>query len=505
MSHLLIVPVLLPLLTGILLILLTGRPLQWLRLISLLSSIALICVCVQLVQVAVTDQIAVYALGNWAPPFGIVLVLDRMSALMLLATSVLAFCSLLYTLPAANKDIGHLHALLHFLLLGVNGAFLTGDIFNLFVFFEILLLASYALLLHGGGRRIKAGLHYVILNLAGSALFLIAVAALYGLTGTLNMADMAVRVSTLDADSVPLAASAGLLLFLVFGLKAAIVPLYFWLPQAYASASAPVAAMFAIMTKIGVYAIIRVYTLMFGDTAGPLAHFIQPWLWPLALITLLLGFIGVLAARTLALQVAYLVIVSVGTLLAGVSINTEAALSATFYYLLHSTWICGALFLLSDLIRLQRGGSADNIIVGPALPQAALLGGLFFVAAISAIGMPPLSGFIGKVLLLRSLTSGWDALWLWLVVLSSSLAVLTALSRSGSTFFWRTEKQIVEAPRADKWSLAATIGLISTSILLTIGGKHAMVYTDALARQVLTPEHYISAVQAHEPASGGQP
>lgn len=506
MSHLLVAPVLLPLLTGVLLILLTGRPLLWLRTLSLVSSGALFAVCVLLWQAAGSDVIEVYALGNWAPPFGIVLVLDRLSALMLLATSVLAFFSLLYTLPSDDKDVGNLHALVHFLLLGVNGAFLTGDIFNLFVFFEILLLASYALLLHGGGaNRTRSGLHYVILNLAGSALFLISVAALYGLTGTLNMADMAVRVSELDADRVPLVGSAGLLLLLVFGLKAAIVPLYFWLPQAYASASAPVAAMFAIMTKVGVYTIIRVYTLIFGEAAGPLAHLVQPWLWPIALITLVLGFIGVLAARTFALQIAYLVIVSVGTLLAGVAINTEAALSATFYYLLHSTWICGALFLLSDLIRQQRGGTADKIIAGPKLPQATLLGSLFFIAALSVIGMPPLSGFIGKALLLKSLTSGIEAIWLWLIILGSSLALLTALSRSGSTFFWRTEARMTDAPPAYTWSLVATIGLIGTSILLTIGGKQTLTYTDALAQQVLTPARYIHAVQTHQPVAGGQP
>src|SRR5690606_35616540 len=166
------------------------------------------------------------------------------------------------------------HGLIHFLLMGINGAFLTGDLFNLFVFFEVLLIASYALLLHGGGAaKIKAGLHYVVLNLVGSSLFLIAAALLYSQTGTLNMADMALKVAAAEPHQIPLIKAAAGLLLVVFGLKAAMVPLYFWLPRAYASAAAPVAALFAIMTKIGVYAIIRVFYLVFGESAGELANF----------------------------------------------------------------------------------------------------------------------------------------------------------------------------------------------------------------------------------------
>lgn len=504
MNHLIIVPVLLPLLTGILLILLTGRRLALIRTVSLLSSAALVFVCAELLVSSMSGQIEVYALGNWAPPFGIVLVLDRLSALMLMLTSVLAFFSLLYAIRNNDGPGDNLHGLVYFLLLGVNGAFLTGDIFNLFVFFEILLLASYALLLHGGGaKRAKFGLHYVVLNLAGSALFLIAVSTLYGLTGTLNMADMALKVARIDPADAPVVATAAMLLLIVFGLKAAIVPLYFWLPRAYAAASAPVAALFAVMTKVGVYTIIRVYPLIFGDMAGPLANVVQPWLWPLALITLALGVIGALAARQLRVQIAYLVIVSVGTLLAGVALNSEAALSATMYYLLHSTWICGALFLLADVIKRQRGASSDKIISGPIMPQATLLGSLFFIAAISVVGLPPLSGFIGKVMLLKAAETGAQSFWLWGVLLGGSLAVIMALSRSGSTFFWRTEERVAETQRADSWELFAIVGLLSSSFALALCGDAVMRFTNALARQIMTPDIYIHAVLTHQIVSGG--
>jgi multicomponent K+:H+ antiporter subunit D len=340
------------------------------------------------------------------------------------------------------------------------------------VFLEILLIASYGLLLHGrGAERARAGLHYVVVNLVGSALFLIAVSALYGVTGTLNMADLSDKVGRLDPVDAPLAATAGVLLLVVFGLKAAIAPLYFWLPRAYAAASAPVAAMFAIMTKVGVYAIVRIFTLVFGDNAGSLANFGWSWLWALALVSLLLGLIGVLAARELRIQIAYLVIVSVGTLLAGIALNSEDALAASFYYLIHSTLICGGLFLLADVILRQRGELLDHITQGPQLRQSALLGSLFFFAAVAVIGVPPLSGFIGKLLLLSAAGATADVAVLWLIMLGGSLICLMALSRSGSTFFWRTEERIEPAAAADKGALLAVIGILACILLLTLAAN----------------------------------
>lgn len=505
MSHLIIMPVLLPLLTGILLLLSSGRNIVLLRCISLLSVTALVVISAALLSSASasTGTVEVYALGNWEPPFGIVLVLDRLSALMVLLTAVLALFSLGYAARGNDLPGDSLHALTHFLLMGLNGAFLTGDIFNLFVFFEVLLLASYGLLLHGGGpERTRAGMHYVILNLAGSSLFLIAVAVLYGLTGTLNMADMAVRVAQLDPGTAPLVATAALLLMVVFSLKAALAPIYFWLPKAYASTSAPVAAMFAIMTKVGVYALIRVYTLVFGDTAGPLANIAWPWLWPAALVTLALAFIGVLAARDLRTQVAYLVVVSVGTLVAGIALHTERALSATLYYLIHSTLVCGALFLVVDLIQRQRGAIADRIEAGPRIRQGALLGGLFFIGAVSVIGLPPLSGFIGKALILKAADSGVQAVWLWTAILASGLASLTALSRSGSTVFWRSQEAAVTTARVDPWATAVAAALLATGPALAIWGNPVLQYTEALAQQLLQPGEYIYAVLSHIPAKG---
>lgn len=506
MSHWIIAPILLPLLSAVVMILLSGRR-GLIRTLSFLSVLTLLAISIFLLVEVSDGEIHLYALGNWLPPFGVLLVLDRLSALMLLVTAVLAFFSIAYAVRGNDAPGDKLHAMVQFLLVGVNGAFLTGDLFNLFVFFEVLLIASYGLLLHGrGAERARAGLHYVVLNLCGSALFLIAVSALYGVTGSLNMADMADKVRQINSADAPLVATAGVLLLVVFGLKAAIAPLYFWLPRAYAAASAPVAAMFAIMTKVGVYTIVRVYTQIFGDDAGNVANLALPWLWPLALVTLALGLLGALAARELRVQIAYLVIVSVGTLLAGVALNTTASLSATFYYLIHSTLICGLLFLLADVILRQRGELLDRITKGPRLRQSALLGALFFVTAIGVVGLPPLSGFIGKLLLLDAAGVHLDSLPLWVIVLAGSLITLMALSRSGSTIFWRTDAHeggITRIPPADKGALLAVIGLLVCILLLTLFAGPVLSYTQALAQQLLEPRAYSEAMRTFRIYQGG--
>ena len=407
MNHSLILPVLLPMFAGSLLLLGAGLSQRFKRCVSLLATLLLLPLSAYLLWLADQGVLQVYAAGNWAAPFGIILLLDRLSALLLVVTAVLGSFALLYAVRGDDQRGRSFHALFQFQLMGINGAFLTGDLFNLFVFFEILLIASYSLLLHGGGvERVRAGLHYVVLNLVGSAFFLLAVGVLYGITGTLNMADMAIRVAAAGPDDAALLGAAGLLLLVVFGLKAAFLPLYFWLPKAYASATAPVAALFAVMTKVGLYSIIRVYTLIFGDEAGTLANMANDWLWPIALLTLALGVIGALAAVSLHGLLAYLVVVSVGTLLAGVAIGTEQALAAALFYLVHSTWVAGGLFLLADLIARQRGVKHTLLVQGAGAAESACARWLFFFGAIAVAGLPPLSGFFGKLLLLRSLEPG---------------------------------------------------------------------------------------------------
>jgi len=309
------------------------------------------------------------------------------------------------------------------------------------------------------------------------------------------MADLAVRVTQVQPEDAPLIGAAAMLLLVVFGLKAAMFPLYFWLPRAYASATAPVAALFAIMTKVGLYSILRVYTLLFGEAAGDLAQLVNDWLWPAALITVALGAIGALAASTLSGLVAYLVVLSVGILLSGIAIGNQAALTAALYYLAHSTWISGALFLMAGILGRMRGPRFGvRLLPGPKLSGGLLLSGIFFIGAISVVGMPPLSGFIGKVLLLGSAGTGAQAGWLYATVLASGLLVLIALSRAGSTLFWRHDPAPTAGEPLDPVRLTAMAMLLLSSPLMVLFAAPLLDYLDATARQLLEPSGYIDSV-----------
>lgn len=497
MNHFLLVPVLLPLICGALLMTASRSPINQVRALSTGSMLLLLLSVGYLWSQANGGQIQVYTLGNWSAPFGIALVLDRLSALLLMVTAVLAVFVTLYAIRGDDQRGGYFHALLQFQLAGINGAFLTGDLFNLFVFFEILLIASYALLLHGlGAARLRAALHYVILNLIGSSLFLIAAGVFYGIAGTLNMADLARFVAAAEGDQLYLLEAAGALLMLVFGLKAAFFPLYFWLPRAYASATAPVAALFAIMTKVGLYAILRFSTLVFGAEAGVASGLGAGVLWLLALITIVLAILGAFAANSLSSLLAYLVLVSVGTLLAGIAIGSEAAIAAMLYYLVHSTWIIAGLFLLADVIAKQRGSLGNGFKVGPRLLNPNLLGATFFLAAIAVSGLPPFSGFFGKVLLLQS-ASGTQVWQLWPVLLGSGLVGVIGLSRAGSLLFWRHKKTLSKEP-LDKVAFLVTALLLLSSPLLVIFAQPVIAYTEAAATQVLNAPSYLSAMQFKE-------
>jgi multicomponent K+:H+ antiporter subunit D len=502
MSHWLVVPVILPALVAGVLILALRHDILLQRVASLASTAACLAVAIGLLVQAADGTVGVYELGNWPAPFGIVLVQDRLSTLMVALTGLLAVLVLLYAINGWDRRGRHFHALFQFQLMGLNGAFLTGDLFNLFVWFEVLLLASYGLMLHGSGAaRLKAGTHYVIINLTGSTLFLVAVGLIYGVTGTLNMADLAVKVPEVPAADQALLHTGGVLLLLVFGVKAALVPLHFWLPSTYSATSPPVAALFAIMTKVGGYSIIRVYTLVFGAEAGDAAWLAAPWLLPLALITLALGMVGVLAARSLRWLVAFAVIGSMGTALVGVAVFAERAMAGALYYVLHSTLIAAALFLLAELIAERRGQDGDRLELKPMPAQADLMAGLYFAAAIAMAGMPPLSGFIGKLLILDGVRDSGSAPVIWATILGTSLLVIVGFARAGSLVFWKsrtvpaTRESTELAGRAFAvLPVVVVAGLLAGTAALTAMAGPVMTYLDATAAQLFQPDGYIAAV-----------
>ena len=499
MSHWIIAPIVLPALLAPFIVLAARYHIGIQRALSLAGVVALVALASALAWQASDGTITLYQLGDWAAPFGIVLVADALSTLMVLLTSVLALFVLLYAVGSGWDNRGrHFHALFQFQLMGIIGAFLTGDLFNLFVFFEVLLIASYGLMIHAGGNaRMRAGVQYVLFNLIGSTLFLFALGAIYAETGTLNMADLAQRVTLISPEETVGIRVAAVLLLLVFAIKAALVPLHFWLPSSYAEAPAPVAALFAIMTKVGAYAIIRVYTLIFPPELAATQGLHDLWLLPAALVSVAIGMMGVLAAKKLDRLVAFAVIGSMGMVMVTISLFTPEGIAAALYYIIHSTLAGAALFLIADLVRTGRGSL--DLTAQPPMAGAALTAALFFVGAIAMAGLPPLSGFLGKLLVLNASFSAPQAAWIWGVVLVSSLVSILGFARAGSLLFWKAKSLPLgegETPNAPPQALSyvAVGGLIALLAAHTVFAGEMHGYTSKIAGQLFDPAPYMQRV-----------
>jgi multicomponent K+:H+ antiporter subunit D len=497
MSQWIVAPVLLPaVVAGVLMLAGGAVSLRTQRLVGLLASAALLAVALLLLEVAGAGTHQVYALGGWRPPFGIVLVLDRLAAVMLVLAAALGLCALIAAAATGADAQGRFfHPLFQFQLMGLNGAFMTGDLFNLFVFFEVLLIASYCLLLTGNTpERLRAGLHYVVVNLVGSAVFLIAVGVLYAMTGTLNLADLALKVPQLAPQERLLVQSAALLLLTVFGLKAALFPLFLWLPPAYAAASPPVAALFAIMTKVGIYSILRVYVTVFGPAAGEAAPELASWILPAGLITMAWGALGALASRRFGALAAHLTLLSAGTILAVAALTTVAAVGAALYYLVQSTLATALLFLVGGAMAQRRGAMADRLQrAGPAQP--AFLAILFLLAAMTVVGLPPLSGFLAKAMLLQASLDSAQSVAIWSVLLAASLVAMIALVRAGLTLVWAVRPTPDAAPAGWR-ELAAPVLLTAGILALTVTAEPVKRFLDATAAQLGDVQAYTGTVLA---------
>ncbi len=499
MTHWIVAPIILPALLAPFIVLAARYHIGIQRVFSVVGVLALIGIAAGLAWQVSDGSVIVYRLGDWAAPFGIVVVGDRLSLLMVVLTSILALFVLLYAIGSEWDDRGrHFHALFQFQLMGILGAFLTGDLFNLFVFFEVLLIASYGLMIHAGGNtRLRAGVQYVLFNLIGSTLFLFALGSIYAETGTLNMADLAERIQLIPAEETVGIRVAAVLLLLVFAIKAALVPLHFWLPSSYAEAPAPVAALFAIMTKVGAYAIIRVYTMVFSPDQTVTAGLHDLWLLPAALISLAIGMVGVLAARTLDRLVAFSIVGSMGMVMVSIALFTPAGIAAALYYIVHSTLAGAVLFLISDLVRTGRG----NLALAPQVPMAgtALTAGLYFAGAIAMAGLPPLSGFLGKLLVLDAGFGTDLMIWIWVVVLSSSLISILGFARAGSILFWKAhavppEEEAEPVAPPTILSYAAVGGLIALLTAHTVFAGQMHGFTTTMADELFAPDTYIGTV-----------
>jgi multicomponent K+:H+ antiporter subunit D len=518
MNHLPLLPVLVPLFAAALALFFEHRRFGMLpqRVVAWASLATMLATALVLARDAGGGGITVYLLGDWPARIGIVLMVDRLAAIMLVLAALLGGACLLHACAGWDRRAPHFHAFFQFQLMGLNGAFLTGDAFNLFVFFEVLLIASYGLLLSGGrGERMRAGLHYVVFNIAASTLFLVALGLVYGLLGTLNLAEIGARVAQAPAEDRALLQAAAGLMLVVFCAKAALLPLYLWLPISYTHAPAAVAALFAIMTKVGLYAVLRVSTLSFGSL-GALDGFAWPALLALGGAGLLLASLGVLAVRQLRTLAAYLVVGSAATLFIAFGLATPDSISAGLYYLVHSTLAGAALFLIADLIRRRRGRAGDRKDLVAALPDRALPGALFLLAAVSLAGLPPLSGFIGKLVLLQAVPAGGATLWVWLLVLGSSFMMLVGLARAGTRLFWRVapwpgapadrlaeyvpEHAMPHAPSRPLETLAS-VSLVAMGVGMSLAAAPLLDYTRATADQLLAPADYVQQIRAATPVA----
>ena len=496
--HWIILPVVMPALFAPVIGFVMRHDIGLARIASMTGTVLLMAVAVGLTVMAAGGETFVYRLGDWPAPFGIVLVLDRLSALMVLLTATLAVIVLIHAIATGWDARGkHFHTLFQFQLMGICGAFLTGDVFNLFVFFEVLLIASYGLMLHAGGReRVRAGLQYLVMNLAGSTLFLFALGTLYASTGTLNIADLARVIPTIPPEEAALVRVAAMLLMIVFAVKAALFPVQFWLTGTYANASAPVAALFAIMTKVGAYAIVRVHTISFGPGIPQTEDMAATWLFPAAIVTIAIGALGVLGARRLMPLIAFSVLGSMGTLMVAVAAFSPEALTAALYYLVHSTFAAACLFLIADLVVSRRAG--DGLKPLPATVQNGLFAALFFGAAIGMAGMPPLSGFLGKLLILDALREPGMMVWAWSAILGGSLLTILGFARAGSALFWSSTA--IEAPADDAAPRAGVAELAPVMIVVGVLGALAVFahpvagYLEDTALQIFDRAGYMAAV-----------
>lgn len=516
-----------PMFTGALMVYLKDKRRHFNKALGILSALAQLVVAI-LLMIGVTGQleyvswfnnIAVYLLGDWEAPYGIVLVADRLTALMLLLTAGLGLTCLIYSSSLWDRAGVHFYPLFQFIMMGLNGAFLTGDLFNLFVFFEIFLAASYGLLLHGSGvSRVGSGFHYIVVNLLGSFLMLIGISMIYSVTGTLNLAEIGMKAGNLSASERILFETACAFLATAFLIKAAAWPLSFWLINAYASAVAPVAAMFSIMTKVGIYALLRVGSLLL-PTGAP-AGFGGEWMFYIGLGTLFYGTMGLLAEKNLGRMISYFIVISSGTLLTALGMPGVTLTGPSLYYLVSSVLALGVAFLLVEIIRrtetvqssvlsisleafgLDKDKSSDysGEVVGVPIPASmAFLGFAFFTCVLIVAGLPPFSGFLAKFTLLSQainlteVASSTHNAWMLVgFMLVSGMVTVIVLGRTGTRIFWGSGT--LNTPKLTVSEALPITLLLCGCFYITIFVSDVMAYMNNTATSLDEPMEYIEAV-----------
>jgi len=491
MNNLIILPIMIPLIIGsVLIIFAKHHRLQ--RVVSGITAVGMLVLSIYLAIVVYQDGVLVLEAGNWKAPFGIVLVADLLATLMVLLTSLLSIVCLFFSFKTITpkRERFFFYPFYFFLLIGVNGAFLTGDIFNLFVFFEVMLLSSYALIVNGGTKyQLRESFKYVVINVFASALFVVAIAWLYSVTGTLNMAHISERIAELEQTGVLTVIA--ILFFIVFASKGALFPLYFWLPKSYFGPPAAIAALFGgLLTKVGIYAIIRVFTLIFNHEL-PYTH--KTVIVTVAGFTMLFGVLGAVSQFDFKRILSYHIISQVGYMVMGLGIFTPLAVAGAIYYIIHHMIVKTALFLFAGAAE-QVTGTTDLKKMGGLLKTHPALTWMFFISAISLAGIPPFSGFFSKFPIILAgfqekqyIISG--------VALLVGLLTLFSMMKIFSYAFWGKQKHTNEQAKLPIGKLLLPIApLVALTIILGIAAEPIFQYSLQVAEQIMDPSIYIKSV-----------
>lgn len=489
MNNIIALPMIIPLLTGIILVFLRHYT-KTQRVLSILSSIVTVAVSLVILNKIQQEGILRLDFGGWLPPYGILFVADSFSMLLVVTTSIVTGILLIYAFSSIGKQYEHMffYPFVFFLVAGVNGSFLTGDLFNLFVCFEVMLLSSYVLITMGGRKiQLIESIKYVTINVLSSWFFLMGIAYLYGVVGTLNMAHLSVRIA--EVGQGPLLTVIGLIFLIVFSLKAGLL-LYFWLPGSYSAPPTVIAALFgALLTKVGIYAMFRIFTLIFYHEPV-ITHSV---IGVMAILTMIGGSVGALAYNDIRKIVSYNVVIAVGFILAGLAVSSEVAFQGAIYYLIHDMIVKALLFLLAGTMIYLTGKTKVDEMSG-LIRNYPVLGWLFFITMLSLAGVPPLSGFIGKVFIGQGAIETGSFLIL-IVTFLSGIFVLYSLLRIFLNCFWgETIINEDDDVPLKKGMLVPLILLTIMTVAIGIGVEGLAPYVSDAARTLMNPEIYIEAV-----------
>ncbi|MCG7600665.1 Na+/H+ antiporter subunit D [Halomonas sp. McH1-25] len=504
MSYEVALPILVPLFAGAL-SLLCWRSRWMQRVIAVAGTGALLAISIWLLMTVNREGYVIMQMGDWKAPFGISLVADLLGAIMVVLTGIIGFAVALYSLAVTGRgheNFGY-YPLMHLLLAGVAGAFLTGDIFNLYVWFEVMLLASFALLTLGGERaQMEGAIKYVTLNLLSSVIFLTAVGLLYGMVGTLNMADIAYKLSLVEETAM---IDVLAMMFMVsFGIKAGAFPLFFWLPASYHTPPVAVSALFAgLLTKVGVYALFRVFTLIFNQSPG-YTHEILLWG---AGLTMLSGVLGAAAHFEFRRILSFHIVSQIGYMIMGLALFTPLAVAGGVFYILHHIIVKTNLFLVSGIVNRLKG-TYDLKKLGGVYKEHPWLSFLFLIPALSLAGVPPLSGFLAKLVIIRASIEA-ERYGITFVALLVGLLTLYSMTKIWAEVFWKAPPELGEGEKAPKvpplarhqrWLLMLpATGLAACTVLIGIYGQLIYDLSVASAAQLLDPQAYIQAVLGVQP------